>query len=239
MFWAFQPNRAIVPSLPFRFGRPEIPNAAFRAAFAVRLARIVLSGICSISPAPKVGVGIRKMTLSAASWPSKSSCEMGQPLASAVPSFRPLTTNSAWTPPSRVPLGLCLNRASRTGPSRVMNDGTTLRAPKAVATSTCGFTAGLVPPMAGWEWQPTQLSRLKRGPSPSSSGSASWNSSSPAVKRSGCNPVRPSSILPAPAGPGRTPGSLAKNWALAPTATNRTETTMTTSALSLVMSALP
>ena len=112
MFWAFQPNRAIVPSLPFRFGRPEIPNAALSDALALRLARIVLSEICSISPAPKVGVGIRKMTLPAASWPSKSSCGIGQPPASAVPSFRPLMTNSAWTPPSRVPLGLYLNNTA-------------------------------------------------------------------------------------------------------------------------------
>ena len=32
--------------------------------FALRLARIAASVICSIKPAPKVGVGIRKMTLS-------------------------------------------------------------------------------------------------------------------------------------------------------------------------------
>ncbi len=74
MFCAFQPNRAIVPSLPFWFGWPEIPSDALTSAFALRLARMAQSGICSISPLPNVGVGIRKLTLPAASWAAKLSC---------------------------------------------------------------------------------------------------------------------------------------------------------------------
>jgi hypothetical protein len=46
----------------------------------------------------------------------------------------------------------------------VMKQGTTLVAPALLATPTCGFTAGLVPPTAGWAWQPEQLSMLKVGP---------------------------------------------------------------------------
>src|SRR2546425_8247817 len=92
---------------------------------------------------------------------------MLQPLASAVPSFRPLMTNNAWTPPSRLPFGLYLKRASRTGPLRVMNEGTVLSAPKAVATATSGFTAGLVPPVGGWGGEPTQPSGVERGARPS------------------------------------------------------------------------
>jgi len=63
LFWAFHPNRAIVPSLPFLLTRPEIPNSLFVDACATRFAAIAESGISSIRPAPKVGVGIRKMTL--------------------------------------------------------------------------------------------------------------------------------------------------------------------------------
>jgi hypothetical protein len=58
-----------------------------------------------------------------------------------------------------------------------------LRAPNAVAISTFGLTAGLVPPAAGCEWHPTQLSRLKRGPSPLPTPSASENASSPLAKK--------------------------------------------------------
>jgi hypothetical protein len=41
----------------------------------------------------------------------------------------------------------------------VMNGGTVLVAPCAVASATCGLVAGLVPPVAGCEWQATQLDR--------------------------------------------------------------------------------
>ena len=116
-------------------------------------------------------------------------------------------TNRLRTPPSRLPSDLYLSRASRTGPSIVTNAGSTLRAPNAVAISTCGLTAGLVPPAAGCEWHPTQLSRLKRGPSPLPMPSASENASSPLAKNACCVAVRPASIAPAPAAPRRTPGS--------------------------------
>ena len=62
LFCAFQPKRVTVPSLPLRFGRPPIPSACFAAASAARFARIVASGISSMSPDPKSGVGIRNAT---------------------------------------------------------------------------------------------------------------------------------------------------------------------------------
>ena len=74
---------------------------------------------------------------------------MVQVEALPVSSTRPLMTKSAWTPPSRVPSGLNLKRASRTGPWLLMNEGTTFFAPNAVAMPTWGLTAGLVPPTAG------------------------------------------------------------------------------------------
>src|SRR2546425_1132098 len=57
-------------------------------------------------------------------WARKSSCLMSHPLASPVLSTRPLMTNRACTPPSRVPLALYWNRASRTGPSGLTKNGT-------------------------------------------------------------------------------------------------------------------
>src|SRR6266851_7895751 len=44
------------------------------------------------------------------------------------------------TPPSRVPSGLNLNRASRTGPFSVMKNGTVSVPPSFLANPTCGFT---------------------------------------------------------------------------------------------------
>ena len=78
-FCAFQPNREIVPSLPFRLTPPADAEALLVVELAFRLARIALSVICSISPAPKIGVGIRKMMLSLRTCLSKSSCWMLQP----------------------------------------------------------------------------------------------------------------------------------------------------------------
>jgi hypothetical protein len=34
LFWAFQPNRVMVPSFPLRFGMPPIPRALWIAAVA-------------------------------------------------------------------------------------------------------------------------------------------------------------------------------------------------------------
>ena len=63
LFWAFQPKRVIVPSLPLRLTRPLMPRLLLVVEFELRLFRMVVSEICSISPVPKVGVGIRKTTL--------------------------------------------------------------------------------------------------------------------------------------------------------------------------------
>ena len=65
-------------------------------------------GMASIKPTPKTGVGILKMRLLFLVWYAKSSWLIVQPLASPVESRRPLMTNSAWTPPSRVPSALYL-----------------------------------------------------------------------------------------------------------------------------------
>ena len=108
------------------------------------------SGTASTSPAPNTGVGMRKMTLLAATAAAKSGCAMAQPGASA----RPVMTKRSCTPPSGVPSGFFTKRASRTGPLSVMNDGILFFAPFNVATAICGLTAGLVPPTAGWRWQP-------------------------------------------------------------------------------------
>src|SRR5690242_1472809 len=67
-----------------------------------------------------------------------------------------------------------MKRASRTGPSGVMNEGTALVAPCSVASAICGFGTGfcgllrpgLDPPIAGCAWQRAQLLPLKVGPSP-------------------------------------------------------------------------
>ena len=63
LFWAFQPKRVMEPSLPLRLGWPEIPRADLAAGFAAMLARMVASAMFSMSPAPKVGVGMRKIKL--------------------------------------------------------------------------------------------------------------------------------------------------------------------------------
>ena len=145
-FCAFQPNREILPSLPFRLGRPLMPRALLVDELALRLARIALSVICSISPAPKTGVGIRKTMLLLRTCLSKSSCRILHPGASACPAI----TKRAWTPPSRLPSLLNWNRASRIGPSRLMNEGMMLPTnPRSAGTRNKGFTAGLVPPTAG------------------------------------------------------------------------------------------
>ena len=88
-----------------------------------------------------------------------------------------MITNRLCTPPSGDPSRLRTKRASRIGPLAVMNDGTTFFAPIKVATATCGFVAGLVPPILGWEWHPEQLSRLNLGPRPSGPASTSWKTS--------------------------------------------------------------
>src|SRR3989442_1184202 len=120
-----------------------MPRACFAAALEFLFARMVASGMVSIRPPPKRGVGIRKIRLLFAAAALKSGWEMLQPGASG----RPVIVKRSCTPPSRVPLELNLKRASRTGPSLVMKNGTWLGA---VATVDLGFVNGLVPPTAGW-----------------------------------------------------------------------------------------
>src|SRR5882762_7148573 len=120
------------------------------------------SGIFSISPAPNVGVGMRKMMfLCWIAW-AKFGCVILQPVASV----RPVITKRSCTPPSAVPFGFLMKRASRMGPFAVMKDGTVLVAPALAAIAGSGLVAGLVPPIAGCEWHAVQLSALKRGPRP-------------------------------------------------------------------------
>src|SRR5262249_28053161 len=136
-----------------------MPSARFATALEFRLARISMSGIDSISPAPKTGVGMRNDTLSAPVAASKSGCSMKHPGASA----RPEMVNNPYTAPSRLPSGRNLKRASRIGPSVVTNVGMALVAPFLPAIATWGLTGGLDPPTTGWEWHPPQLSRLNLG----------------------------------------------------------------------------
>jgi hypothetical protein len=51
-----------------------------------------------------------------------------------------------------------MKRASRTGLLALMKDGMVFFASSSVATATCGLTAGLVPPTAGWAWHPERQS---------------------------------------------------------------------------------
>src|SRR5437899_5582140 len=218
LFWAFRPNRATVPSLPLLFAWPEIAwpartilglprilSSFFLGASSTWFARIALSGICSIRPAPNTGVGILKITLRRASSFSKSGCASAHPGVSE----RPAIVNRSWTPPSGVPSAFFTNLASRTGPFSVMNEGTVLVAPFRVANATWGFTGGLVPPSAGCKWQPPQLPRFIVGPRPSATSSSSTNSSVPALKKTSSVLVSPARGAPAPAAPPRTPGSRA------------------------------
>ena len=146
-----------------------MPISAFAAALACMFARIAESGIASMSPAPNIGVGMRKMMLEFPPWPlsgfpagRKSGWEILHPGASV----RPVMTKRLCTSPSLEPLGFRLKRASRTGPFGAMNQGTTFLAPLSVATAIKGFCAGLDPPGAGCEWQDRHWLELKRGPSP-------------------------------------------------------------------------
>src|SRR4051794_32328281 len=108
-----------------------------------------LSGIASIRPAPKFGVGMRKTMLERL---EKSGCSTLHPPESD----RPRTVNNACTPPSGEPSGLRRKRASRIGPSLERNHGMVLVARIAVAIAICGFSLGLVPPTAGNAWHPAQ-----------------------------------------------------------------------------------
>src|SRR5947209_4356265 len=119
----------------------------------------------AIMPEPNTGVGMRKMRLLAAWAAAKPGCCRLQLPASA----RPLTVNKVSTPPFgfavlAVPLALKKNgnRASRTGPVAVMNEGMVFVLPLTTPLTmtwlwglgpTLGkmLALGLVPPGAGWE----------------------------------------------------------------------------------------
>src|SRR4051812_36026884 len=123
-------------------------------------------------------------------------------------SERPVITNRPCTPPSGDPSRLRTKRASRIGPLAVMNDGTTFFAPIKVATATCGFVAGLVPPIVGWEWHPEQLSRLNVGPRPSAAASTPWKPPFATSKYCRSPSLSPGSAPPAPGPPPLTPGPV-------------------------------
>src|SRR5260370_30109587 len=130
------------------------------------LARMGEAGVVSISPAANTGVGIRKIMFGFPPWPvsgfpagRKSGWAMLQPGASV----RPVITKTSCTSPSLTPLALRLNRASRTGPFCVMNQGTVFFAPFKLATAIKGFCAGLDPPAFGCEGQERHWLELKRG----------------------------------------------------------------------------
>ncbi len=119
----------------------------------------------AIKPAPKTGVGMRKMMLLAA----LAALKLGCPRLQLPASLRPLTVNRSSTPPLgalrlAVPSGLKKNgnRASRTGPLAATKNGMVLVLPLTTPlaiTWLCGFgptlgkiaEAGLVPPGAGCE----------------------------------------------------------------------------------------
>src|SRR5216684_1217526 len=126
----------------------------------------------AISPVPNTGVGMRKMILFVTLAVLKLGCCRLQLPASV----RPETVKRSSTPPLGA-FGLGLpnwskkngNRASRTGPLAVMNDGIVLVDPltKPLAiTRNWGLVAGPVPPTAGWRWHPEHCTKLKRGPRP-------------------------------------------------------------------------
>ena len=132
-------------------------------------ARISESGIASMSPAPNIGVGMRKMMFEFPPWPVSgfpAGRKLGWEILHPGASVRPVMTKRSCTLPSLVPFGFRLKRASRTGPFGTMNQGTSFFAPLSVATGIKGFFAGLDPPGAGCEWQDRHWLELKRGPSP-------------------------------------------------------------------------
>src|SRR6202171_1726007 len=117
-----------------------------------------------------------------------------------------------------------MKRASRTGPSAVMKGGTTwapvdVRSRVAIATSGFGLCTwprrgwGLVPPTSGWAWQEAQLLVLNVGPRPfpgsmpPETESTSANRILAALKKFVSFVLSLGNGPPAPAVPGRGPGS--------------------------------
>src|SRR5580698_4712871 len=131
-----------------------MPICDFALAFAARFCTSVTSGIASMSPRPKVGVGIRMEILLML---EKFSWLMLQPCGA---SERPAITKRPCTPPSGVPSEFLMKRASRTGPSAWTNEGIWFLE---LANATCGLVCGLLPPTAGWAWHEPHELELKRG----------------------------------------------------------------------------
>src|ERR1700689_765968 len=141
-----------------------MPNPAFRDASACMFARIAESEIASMSPAPKTGVGMRKMMFGFPPWPDRgfpAGRKLGWAMLQPAASLRPVITKRSCTSPSLVPFGFRLKRASRTGPFGAMNHGTTFFAPLRVATAIKGLLGGLDPPAAGCAWQDKHWFELK------------------------------------------------------------------------------
>src|ERR1039458_1725647 len=113
------------------FNLPRICIRSFAGASFARFARISVSRICSISPAPNTGVGILKITFFL--FASKSGCVSWQPTAPAAPTM----VNRSCTPPSGVPLLVFWNLASRVGPFSVIKKGSVLLRPSRLLIWNC------------------------------------------------------------------------------------------------------
>src|SRR5580658_914115 len=158
LFCAFQPKRLIVPSLPLWLKVPATPKLLLRLV-AWLLSRVESSRF-SIKPAPKVGVGMRKMMLLADCASAKLGCGRLVALLQVPASERPVTVNRSSTPPLgsfvlTEPLALKKNgnRASRVGPLAVMKVGMVLPgATPLLVKRNWGLTAAPVPPTAGCAW---------------------------------------------------------------------------------------
>src|SRR5579864_1822205 len=220
-----------------------------------KLAASVSSEMFSINPAPKTGVGMRKLRLPLAASAAKSGCASIQPGASAV---SPAIVNRSCTPLSD------LKRTSRTGPSALIKGSgvgfwKTMVWPLTVnpwPTVACGlfptkgkaFALGEVPPVAGCEWHEPQELLLNVGPRPplpgpadKLTGSTSLNCAFPLLKKLFCCVVRVANGLPglpdkSGLGPLRGPGSRlarlaarclsrSKSWAMTPAEARQIERT--------------
>ena len=190
-----------------KFGRPRMPSALLAARRWRWLARIAAVG--NLLDQARRRTPAWECGRSRCGWRAplaKSGCASVQPVARR---RGPVIVNSACTPPSGVPSGCCTNRASRTGPFSGQERRHAVACRRPSANATCGLIAGLVPPIAGCEWQPPQLSRFMRGPSPSSTSSASSKSSLPARKYSFSLLSQAGERPAGSGGPPRTPGSFA------------------------------
>src|ERR1700722_1471275 len=151
LFCAFHPKREMVPSLPLRLKLPEMPRELTR--LAAWLANRVESSRFSIKPAPKTGVGMRKMMSSAAC----AALKFGWARLQLPASGRPVTVNRSSTPPLgalvlAAPLAVRKNgnRTSTVGPLAVMKDGVvSLGATPLLVKRNWGLTAAPDPPAAG------------------------------------------------------------------------------------------